>query len=155
MKNRVLSLIAATLLVATSAIGEDAEVVKPIQMDPEKLAGVGLPKGEQFIAEENVLAGNHRPRGEVLYYGEQLILEVYEDDAATFRIAEPTGYDEYVLIMDGKLILTDAGGESHEFVAGDSLIVPKGFKGTWQMLGNFREFIVIEREAYEAAWGAP
>jgi uncharacterized cupin superfamily protein len=42
---------------------------------------------------------------------------------------------------------------SQEYVAGDSLVVPKGFTGTWKMLGNFRELIVIEREAYEQAYG--
>ncbi len=46
-------------------------------------------------------------------------------------------------------------GESQEFVQGDSLLSPKGFTGTYQTLGNYRELIVIEREGYEAAYGAP
>ncbi len=58
-------------------------------------------------------------------------------------------------MLSGKLILTGTDGISQEFVAGDSLVVPKGFAGTWQMLGNYRELIVIERNAYEEAWGAP
>lgn len=56
-------------------------------------------------------------------------------------------------MLSGKLILTAADGESQEFVAGDTFVVPKGFTGTWQMLGNYRELIVIERQAYEAAYG--
>jgi hypothetical protein len=27
--------------------------------------------------------------------------------------------------------------------------------GTWQMLGNYRELVAIERNAYEEAYGAP
>jgi uncharacterized cupin superfamily protein len=56
-----------------------------------------------------------------------------------------------VLVLNGKLILTDANGKVQGFVAGDSLMVPKGFTGTWQMLGNYRELIVVDRESYENA----
>jgi uncharacterized cupin superfamily protein len=78
-------------------------------------------------------------------------VEVYEDDPATFAITKPFPVDEYVLVLNGKLILTDANGKVQEFVAGDSLMVPKGFTGTWQMLGNYRELIVVDRESYEKA----
>ena len=32
--------------------------------------------------------------------------------------------------------------------AGESLVVPKGFMGIWEMQGDFRELVVIETEAY-------
>ncbi len=143
----------AILIMSVPVIADEANIVRAIKMDAEKLAGVNLPDEEQFIAPEDVIDGNHRPRGEVLHYGDQLILEVYEDEPATFRIDEPYAFDEFVWVLSGKLILTYADGETQEFVAGDSLVVPKGFTGTWQMLGNYREFIVIERGAYEEAYG--
>ena len=40
----------------------------------------------------------------------------------------------------------------HEFVAGDSLVVPKGWIGTWKMLGNYRELIAVATDAYEKAY---
>ena len=49
--------------------------------------------------------------------------------------------------------LTDADGATQEFIAGESPIIPKGFTGTWKMVGNYRELVVIERRAYEAAYG--
>ena len=55
------------------------------------------------------------------------------------------------MVLNGKLILTDANGKVQEFVAGDSPMVPKGFTGTWQMLGNYCELIVVDRESYENA----
>jgi uncharacterized cupin superfamily protein len=143
----------AMLLLSVAVMAEETDAVRAVKMDPDKLAGINLPAGELFIGPEDVLQGNHRPRGEILHYGEQLITEVYEDDPATFNIGEPTAYDEFVLVLSGKLVLTDADGMSQEYVAGDSLVVPKGFTGTWKMLGNFRELIVIEREAYEQAYG--
>ena len=55
------------------------------------------------------------------------------------------------MVLSGKLILTNADGHVQAFVAGDSLMVPKGFTGTWQMLGNYRELIVVDKESYENA----
>ena len=128
--------------------------LSPVRMNPDKLAGVDLPAGELFVAPEDVLEGQHRPRGEVLYRGKELTMEIYEDEPATFGITDPFPIDEYVLVLSGKLILTDAGGQVHEFVAGDSLVVPKGFTGTWKMLGNYRELIAVGRAAYEKAYAA-
>jgi uncharacterized cupin superfamily protein len=144
-----------TFFSAGPVIADDGDVVRALLMDPAKLAGIDLPAEEQFFAPEDVLEGEHKPRGEVLFYGDQLIIEVYEDEPLTFRINEPYTFDEFVYVLDGKLILTGPDGVSQEYVAGDSLVVPKGFVGTWQMLGNFRELVVIERSAYEAEFGAP
>jgi hypothetical protein len=142
-----------SLLISVSVVADAADAVRAVKMDPGKLAGVNLPAEETFIPPEDVLEGNHRPRGEILHYGEQLIMEVYEDDAATFNFGEPYLFDEFVHILSGKLILTGSDGVSQEFVAGDSLVVPKGFTGTWKMLGNYRELVVIERGAYEQEYG--
>ena len=48
-------------------------------------------------------------------------------------------------------MLTDAAGTVTEYVAGESLVVPKGFLGLWEMQGDFRELVVIEKEAYVRA----
>jgi uncharacterized cupin superfamily protein len=167
MKRRTISywgaclavMLGATLALSSPAIGDDptagAKAVPiPVRMNPDKLAGVDLPAGEPFIAPEAVLEGSHRPRGEVLYQGKELIMEVYEDDQATFAVTDPFPFDEFVWVLSGKLILTDAGGQVHEFVAGDSLVVPKGFTGTWKMLGNYRELVAIGTEAHEKAYAA-
>lgn len=143
-----------TAMSMSAAVMAD-ESIRAVRMDPDKLAGVNLPVEETFVAPEDVLEGNHRPRGEVLFYGEQLIMEVYEDDPATFRMDEPFPFDEFVTVLSGKLILTATNGEPQEFTTGDSLVVPMGFTGTWQMLGNYRELVAIEREAYELAYGVP
>ena len=144
----------ATLFLSVPVMADDAKAVTTLKLDPEKLAGVNLPAGPPFVLPEDILEGDHQPRGEVLYYGEQLIMEVYEDGPATFRF-DPFIFDEFVLVLNGKLILTGTDGVSQEYIAGDSFVVPKGFAGTWKMLGNYRELVVIERAAYEEAYGAP
>ena len=131
--------------------GQAQTAPSPVKMNPDRLAGVDLSPGVPFIAPEDILEGNHRPRGDSLFRGKELIVRVYEDDPATFAITRPFPVDEFVLVLDGKLILTDANGKVQEFVAGESLMVPKGFSGTWQMVGNYRELIVVDRESYEKA----
>ena len=144
----------AIMFLSLSAVASAADAVRAAKMDADKLAGVGWPAGEPFVAPEDVLEGNHRPRGETLHYGEELVVEIYEDDAATFRMDGPFTVDEFVQVLDGRLILPDAEGVSTEYVAGESLVVSKGFSGPWQVPGNYREPIVIDREACEQAYGS-
>jgi hypothetical protein len=144
-----------TLIMSAPVMPAEEKVVRAVLMDPGKLAGIDVPAEEAFMDAEDVLAGNHRPRGEILYYGEQLIAEVYEDGPVTIRYDDPFLYDEFVTLLSGKLILTAADGVAQEFVAGDSFVIPKGFTGLWKVLGNFRELVVIETKAYEEAYGAP
>ena len=143
----------ALCALSLASVADETKALTAVQLDPEKLAGVGLPAEEPWVAPEDLLEGSHDPRGEVLFTGEQLIVEVYQDNEATFAGGKPFVYDEFVLILSGKLILTNPDGVSQEYVAGDSLVVPKGYQGTWKMLGDYRELIVIERKAYEEAYG--
>ena len=125
----------------------------PTRMSPDKMAGLGLAAGEPFIPPDQILEGVHKPRGEVLFRGDELVIEVYEDEPASLAITQPFPYDEFVMVVSGKLILTDAAGRVQEFVAGESVVVPKGFTGIWKMEGNYRELIAIERVAYDNANG--
>lgn len=54
--------------------------------------------------------------------------------------------DEFVTVISGKLILTVTGDEPQHFEVGDSVLIPKGFTGTWEMQGNYRELLVIMNE---------
>ncbi len=125
----------------------------PTRMNPDKIAGLGLEEEEPFIPPEDILEGAHKPKAEVLFRGDELVVEVYEDKAGTFAIPQPFPYDEFVMVVSGKLTLTDAADRVQEFVAGESLVVPKGFTGIWKMEGNYRELVAIERAAYDQAHG--
>lgn len=67
----------------------------------------------------------------------------------SFWFDEAFVFDEFIMVQSGKLIVAGANGASQEFVQGESLVIPKGIIGTLQTVGNYRELIVIEREAYE------
>jgi uncharacterized cupin superfamily protein len=137
---------------AEEAKAEKQAAIAPVGLDRTKLAGIGLAAEQAFIEPELILSGKSNPRGEVLFRGEDLVVEIYEDEAVKIRVSEPFAHDEFITIMSGDLILTDASGAEHHYVAGDSLVIPKGFTGIWEMRGNFRELVVIERKIYDATY---
>ena len=46
-------------------------------------------------------------------------------------------------MLSGKLILAEPNGTAREYHPGDSLVLPAGYKGTWEMQGNYRELAVV------------
>jgi len=142
-------LLAALPLFAASAAADEEKIgaPAPVHLDAEKLAGHGLEEYEPF-PEEMVLSGRSKHSYHTFFSGEEVVVEVYAAEPAKLRIDEPWPYDEFIYLLSGKLVLTDASGEVTQYVAGESLVVPKGFLGIWEMQGNFRELVVIEKNAY-------
>jgi uncharacterized cupin superfamily protein len=145
-------LLAALLLFAAAAAAEEENIGAPApeRLDAEKLAGLGLEEFEPF-PKEIVLSGRSKHSYHTFFSGEEVVVEVYEAEPAKLKIDEPWPYDEFIYVLSGKLVLTDASGEVTQYVAGESLVVPKGFLGIWEMQGNFRELVVIEKKAYVRA----
>ncbi len=121
----------------------------PLKLDPELLAGRGLEEAPAQVAREVgnprriLVAPAENPRTSLLFSGDILIL-VFESGPGVFEL-ENTLYDEYVHVLAGKLILTERGGDVREADTGDHILVPKGFCGTWEMVGDvYRELVVAE-----------
>jgi len=145
-------LLAVLLLFAAASAAEEenTEAPAPVRLDADKLAGLGLEEFDPF-PKEMVLSGHSKHSYHTFFSGDEIVVEVYEAEPAKLKIDEPWPYDEFIYVLSGKLVLTDATGEVTQFVAGQSLVVPKGFLGTWEMQGNFRELVVIEKKAYMRA----
>jgi uncharacterized cupin superfamily protein len=71
------------------------------------------------------------------------LVSIFESTPAkTNHRTRPTDVDEFVYVLSGKLILTETNGTRHEYRPGDSLVLPVGYTGTWEMQGNYRELVV-------------
>lgn len=127
-----------------------ADAPLPWALDPAALAGRGL--SEVAPAPKSVLlSGVSRPRRSVLHLGDDVVVVVYEEQAVKLALRAPgMPYNEFVHVLEGTLILTDANGRAREFDTGDFLIIPQGFTGTWETRGTFRELVVITRQAWDA-----
>jgi uncharacterized cupin superfamily protein len=119
-----------------------------LQLDVERLNATELQALEPF-PDFMLISGKSEHWEKVLHQGE-VVVSLYAAKPALLNINVPFPYDEFVWVLDGELTLTHVGGRTETYVAGDSLLVPKGFKGMWEMRGDYRELVVIETNAYES-----
>ena len=137
--------------VSTANFAEDTSempLAEPIRLDPDKLNGKGLDPLDAPWPKRILVHGVETHRFSSLFAG-QMVVSIYEADDGLLKI-EDYPFDEFVHVLNGQAILTADGGKPQTFKAGDSFVVPKGFTGTWEMQDNFREMIVIEKEANAA-----
>lgn len=100
--------------------------------------------------EELVLKGTNKHWQKELHRGE-VAVTIYESEAAVIDVSYPFPYDEFVLVLEGEVTLTDLKGNAETYRAGDSFTVPKGWQGTWDMPVKYREMIVVETKAWIAS----
>ena len=91
--------------------------------------------------------------GQKVLHSGNVVAALYGAEAARLSVSEPFPYDEYVLVLSGKVTLTSDAGYSQTFGAGDSFLVPKGWTGIWDMPGQYLEKIVVEAAAWNASEG--
>jgi uncharacterized cupin superfamily protein len=100
--------------------------------------------------DELVLKGTNQHWQKELHRGE-VAVAIYESAAAVIDVSHPFPYDEFVLVLEGEVTLTDLEGNAQTYREGDSFTVPKGWRGTWDMPAMYREMIVVETKAWEAS----
>ena len=96
-----------------------------------------------------VISGGEYNSETTLFEGDNVIL-VWESGPAKLAFDKPSTLDEFVVVTKGILILTDTHGNSVTYKKGDMFMLPKGFTGTWEMPQEYREFIIMDTEAYNA-----
>jgi uncharacterized cupin superfamily protein len=137
----------AALMVAAVVVAQDTPV-KPVRLDAEKMAGLNLRAVPPDAYKEILVAGELNMRVATLFEGKELRVSIFESTPAkTDHRARPTDVDEFVYVLSGKLILTEPGGARHEYLPGDSLVLPIGYRGTWEMQGNYRELVVLAQKS--------
>ncbi len=145
---RLLSLILGGLLLALSlsASGgaDDKTMASPLRLEPAEIAYSDMNTDMPPWPEEDILSGVSEHRYKYLYSGD-IDVAIYEAKPMTLKINDYE-IDEFVTVISGTLILTAEGGSPQQFDVGESVLVPKGFTGTWEMQGNFREMVVIMNE---------
>jgi uncharacterized cupin superfamily protein len=136
------------LLLATVSFGVQA-APEVLPLNANELREMKLESTPPFPA-EMVLEGKSEHWQRVLHQGE-VVVAIYEAKPALIDISDPFPYDEFVLVLEGQVTLTHIDGEKQTYKASETFLVPKGFLGTWDMPGNYREMIVIETKAWLAS----
>ena len=116
----------------------------PVRLDRDKIAGLNLMAIPPDAYQQILVAGELNMRVASLFEGKDLRVSIFESTPAkTDHRTRPTDGDEFVYVLSGKLVLTEPSGTRHEYAPGDSLVLPKGYTGTWEMQGNYREIAVV------------
>ena len=120
---------------------------RPCGSTQDKIAGLNLTAIPPDAYQEILVAGQLNMRVATLFEGKELRVSIFESTPAkTDHRTRPTDVDEFVYVLSGKLILTEPSGTRHEYVPGDSLVLPIGYTGTWEMQGNYRELVVLAQK---------
>jgi uncharacterized cupin superfamily protein len=137
--------LSVTVGIGMTAFAEDSPA--PARLDPDKIAGLNLTAIPPDAYQEILVAGQLNMRVATLFEGRELRVSIFESTPAkTDHRTRPTDVDEFVYVLSGKLILTEPSGTRHEYLPGDSLVLPYGYKGTWEMQGNYRELVVLAQK---------
>lgn len=134
-------------ILATQAVIGDGPIEPPptpMRLEPGAFNYSEMESDMPPWPEEQILAGHSEHRYKYLYSGD-IDVAIYQAKPMVLQI-DNYDIDEFVLVVSGALILTADGGSPQKFVAGESVLVPKGFTGTWEMQGEFRELVVMMRE---------
>ncbi len=135
----------AIVFMSCASVAADNPV--PVRLDRDKMAGLDLINVPPDAYIDILEAGELNMRVATLFEGAELRVSIFESTPArTNHKTRPTDIDEFVTVLSGKLILTEPNGTAQIFLPGDSLVLPLGFTGTWEMQGNYRELVVIMKK---------
>tara|TARA_B100000809_G_scaffold113224_1_gene111757 strand:+ start:1435 stop:1878 length:444 start_codon:yes stop_codon:yes gene_type:complete len=133
------------LLLATASPGVQA-APEFLPLDADKLREMELESIPPFPA-EIVLEGESENWESVLHQGD-FVVAVFAASPANIDINEPFPYDEFVLVLEGEVTLTNIDGGTETYRQGDTFLVPKGWMGTWDMPFKYREMIIVDTQAW-------
>jgi uncharacterized cupin superfamily protein len=120
----------------------------PVRLDRDKIAGLGLTAIPPDSFKDILVGGELNMKVATLFSGRELNVSIFEcTPAKTDHRTRPNDSDEFVFVQSGKLILTEPNGTVHTYPAGDSLVLPMGYTGTWEMQGNYREIAITAKKA--------
>ena len=122
----------------------------PISIAQHFLDGEGLVTGDPAEFEGEGITGEGKSTGFRTYnfHTGNIMVSVYESKPGKVRI-EGSVYDEFIMVLEGTLILRPDSGGEYTYKAGESLIVPKGYTGGWEMPERYRELIVVDTQFME------
>jgi uncharacterized cupin superfamily protein len=62
-----------------------------------------------------------------------------------YRVEVDCPDDEFCRVREGSVGLTDAVGRCEECGAGGAFVIPRGFKGVWEMVEVVKKFYVVHQ----------
>lgn len=99
------------------------------------------------VEKEKLISGAPKRAWKPLYssQSEEFHTGIYECTPGKWKVSYTE--DEFCTLIEGKLKMTSEQGESQEFQAPVSFVIPSGYKGTWEAVTKLRKYFVIYEKA--------
>lgn len=97
------------------------------------------------VGPDRLLEGLPAPRAWNLYTDRsgQFFAGQWEADAGRWQVVYAPHEEEFCVLLEGEVRLTDAAGVARHFKPGDAFVVPGGFEGEWCNLTRVRKHYAI------------
>jgi uncharacterized protein len=107
---------------------------------------LGDPDGqpqEYYLAPEKLIAGNPKQTVWMQYTDSsgQFLVGIWESEAGKWSVSYTE--EEYFQVLEGRSVITADDGHAVEVCAGESMVIARGFEGTWEVLEPTRKTFVI------------
>jgi len=117
-----------------------AEAVHPVKVSQEQIAGRIFEDYDPVVATHD---GNTTHDVEVfLSSNRQFDAGMYRSGKVRSEITEPYGVNEYMHFLEGGVTLTSSDGTVTEIMAGDSVVIPAEWTGTWDTEGYTKIYVI-------------
>lgn len=97
----------------------------------------------EFIKPEWIDSGAASEKGCFFYNNPEKNVQVGYWSCSAFSETITFPYDEFGVVLRGRLELIDADGKSDIFSAGDIFFIPRGSKTTWRILDHLEQYYMI------------
>lgn len=105
--------------------------------------GDGLDDWEAMSADE-LASGSPRQRGRYYFNAPDIGLSAGVWDCTAFEgKMAPYSVDEFMMLLEGSVTVTEASGRVTQVKAGESFIIPRGLNCSWKQNGYVRKIFVI------------
>ena len=78
----------------------------------------------------------------------EVFMGVWTCEVGSWRIEMGVDEDEYFYVIEGAGAIIETDGARREFTVGDAVIIPAGFKGTFEVTAPLKKhYVIIDRQA--------
>lgn len=132
------ALLSAALLLPGAAGAGDA--AHPVKMGSDQIAGGIFSDYEPVVIDH----GDHVTQDVEIFLSpdRQFDAGMYRSGATRIDITEPYGVHEYMHFLEGGVTLTSSNGQVTQINAGDSVVIPADWTGTWDTEGYLKIYVI-------------
>lgn len=115
---------------------------------PLRLHDAAIEPEHYLLAPEKLIAGNPRQTVWMEYRDPsgRFYVGTWESEVGKWSVSYTE--EEYFQVLSGRSLITGEDGHSITVAAGESMVIPRGFRGTWEVLEPTRKtFVIYEPEA--------